>query len=81
MVGMSSSSSSSSSSTRAAYTDSLIPLSLSLSSSRHCWISKDKLIGEVLHGHSNPGQLAKIYIYRLCADTGYRLEDFTMGAG
>ena len=27
------------------------------------------------HGHTRVGRPAKTYIYQLCADTGYRLED------
>ena len=47
---------------------------------RHCWISKDELISNVLmwtpsHGRAKAGRPARTYIQRLCADTGYNLED------
>ena len=43
-----------------------------------CW-SKDELISDVLrtdiHRHTGVGWPAKIYIYQLCADIGYYIED------
>ena len=46
----------------------------------HFWRSRDELISDILlwtpsHGRAKAGQLAWAYIQRLCADTGYSLED------
>ena len=46
----------------------------------HCWISRDKLISDVLlwtptYGRAKAGQLAQTYILQLCEDTGCGPED------
>ena len=46
----------------------------------HSWRSKDELISDILlwtpsHGWAKEGRPARIYIYQLCADTGYSQED------
>ena len=46
----------------------------------HCWRSKDELISDILlqtpsHGQAKAGWPARTYIQRLCADTGFSLED------
>ena len=46
----------------------------------HCWRSRDEFISDVLlwtpsHWRAKAGQLARIYIQQLCADTGCSLED------
>ena len=46
----------------------------------HCWRSKDELISDILlwtlsHGRTKVGRPARTYIQKLCADTGYNLED------
>ena len=46
----------------------------------HCWRSGDGLIGDILlwnpsHGWAKAGRPARTYIQKLCADTGYSLED------
>ena len=47
---------------------------------RHCWRSKDEIVGEVLlwtpaHGQSKAGRSARTYIQQLCEDTGCNPED------
>ena len=47
---------------------------------RHCWRSKDELISDVLlwtstHRRASDGRPAKNYLYKLCADIGWRLEN------
>ena len=47
---------------------------------RHCWRSRDELISDVLlwtpsHERAKTGRPARTHIQRLCADTGYSLED------
>ena len=43
------------------------------------WRSKDELISDILwisiYGHASVGRPAKTYLYQLCVDTGYCLED------
>ena len=47
---------------------------------RHCWRSKNELIGDILlwtptYGYTKVGQPIKTYLYQLCADTGCNLEN------
>ena len=47
---------------------------------RHCWRSRNELIGDVLlwtpsHGHAMAGRPARTYIQQLCADMGCSRED------
>ena len=47
---------------------------------RHCWRSKDELIGDVLlwtptYGRAKAGRPARTYIQQLCKDTGCSTED------
>ena len=46
----------------------------------HCWISRDKLVSDVLlwtpsHGQAKAGNPARTYIQQLCVDTGCTPED------
>ena len=48
----------------------------------YCWRCKNPLISDVLfwistHGDSSVGRPTKRYIHHLCADTGFRREDFS----
>ena len=45
----------------------------------HSWRSKDALINDIIlcistHWHASVNRQAKIYMHKLCADTGYNLE-------
>ena len=48
----------------------------------HCWTSKNELISDLLqrtpsHWRAKVERVARTYIQKLCADTGYNLEDLS----
>ena len=52
----------------------------------HVWRSKDGIISDILlwtpsHGWAKAGQSARNYVYHLCANTGYSLEDLPGAMG
>ena len=52
----------------------------------HCWKSKDELMSDILlwipsHRRAKAGPPARTYIQKLCADTGFSLEDLLGAMG